>query len=169
MFTLSISGSALAGGMHMQSSEGMGHMENAGGMENHNSHWVSPEGAAQRINPIKRDVSSITRGASLFAENCASCHGQNATGDGPAGMALNPRPANLRKMSGQHPDGDFAWKIANGRGAMPAWKKTLGEDQIWDLTNYIQSLSVTEKSQDDGVAEQMKALSDEDHGHGGDT
>jgi mono/diheme cytochrome c family protein len=52
---------------------------------------------------------------------------------------------------------------------MPAWKKTLVEDQIWDLTNYIQSLSVTEKSQDDGVAEQMKALSDEDHGHGGDT
>jgi hypothetical protein len=25
-------------------------------------------------------------------------------------------------MAAHHPDGDLAWKIANGRGAMPPWK-----------------------------------------------
>jgi mono/diheme cytochrome c family protein len=43
-------------------------------------------------------------------------------------------------MAGQHSDGDFAWKIANGRGPMPAWKSVLQENQIWDLVNFIQTL-----------------------------
>jgi len=36
--------------------------------------------------------------------------------------------------------GDFAWKIANGRGLMPGFKDHLTKEQIWDLTNFIQSL-----------------------------
>jgi mono/diheme cytochrome c family protein len=43
-------------------------------------------------------------------------------------------------MAGQHPVGDLAWKIENGRGVMPAWKGILSESQIWDLVNYIKSL-----------------------------
>jgi mono/diheme cytochrome c family protein len=43
-------------------------------------------------------------------------------------------------MAGLHTDGDLAWKITNGRGAMPAWKDMLGKNQVWDLVNYIQSL-----------------------------
>ena len=84
-------------------------------------------------------AASIAQGKKLFQANCASCHGAQGKGDGPAGAALNPRPADLAAMAGQHPDGDFAWKIANGRGPMPAWKGTLKENQIWDLVNYLQS------------------------------
>jgi len=47
----------------------------------------------------------------------------------------------LTVMAGQHPDGDFAWKIANGRGPMPAWKQSLKPNQIWDAVNFIQSLA----------------------------
>jgi mono/diheme cytochrome c family protein len=43
-------------------------------------------------------------------------------------------------MAGHHPDGDIAWKIANGRGPMPAWKETLSQKDIWHLTNFVQSL-----------------------------
>lgn len=43
-------------------------------------------------------------------------------------------------MARQHPDSDFAWKIATGRGAMPAWKGILTENQIWDLVNFVQTL-----------------------------
>jgi mono/diheme cytochrome c family protein len=70
-----------------------------------------------------------------------SCHGENAEGNGPAATVLTPKPANLKKMSGTHSDGEFAWKIENGRGPMPAWKNILSENQIWDIVNYIQSLS----------------------------
>ncbi len=104
------------------------------------AHWMSPEGEAEKPNPIKPDVASIERGKKSYVTLCATCHGVTAMGDGVAGATLNPKPTNLKAMSGGHPDGDFAWKIANGRGAMPGWKSVLKEDQIWDLVNFIQDL-----------------------------
>lgn len=104
------------------------------------AHWTSPTAAAARVNPIKSDQASINRGKQSYFQYCASCHGVNAMGDGPAGASLNPNPTNLASMAGMHPDGDFEWKIANGRGPMPAWKAVLNENQRWDLVNYIQAL-----------------------------
>lgn len=104
-------------------------------------HWMAPEEAAKRPNPVPADADSLARGKKLFEANCASCHGNSGKGDGPAGAALNPKPADLTAMAGQHPDGDFAWKIANGRGPMPAWKGVLNEAQIWDTVNFVQSLA----------------------------
>jgi mono/diheme cytochrome c family protein len=43
-------------------------------------------------------------------------------------------------MARHHPDGDLAWKIAEGRGAMPGWKQILPEKNMWDLVNFIRSL-----------------------------
>jgi len=113
------------------------------------AHWMSPKDAIQKPNPIKSDVASIERGKKSYAILCATCHGATAMGDGVAGAALNPKPTNLKAMSGGHPDGDFAWKIANGRGAMPAWKSVLKEDQIWDLVNFIQYLKNDSNNNDD--------------------
>ncbi len=103
-------------------------------------HWMAPEDAVKRENPVAASAESRVRGKQLYAANCASCHGAAGRGDGPVGAALKPKPANLAAMAGQHPDGDFAWKIANGRGTMPAWKGTLTENQIWDLVNFVQGL-----------------------------
>ncbi|MDH5513451.1 MAG: cytochrome c [Gammaproteobacteria bacterium] len=101
-------------------------------------HWMAPEKEAERPNPVRADGASLARGKKLFQANCASCHGPTGRGDGPAGAALNPKPVDLAAMAGQHPDGDYAWKIAEGRGAMPAWKAVLSEKQIWDVVNYLQ-------------------------------
>lgn len=124
--------------------EGMDHskmkMDSQGDMASMHGHWMAPEEAAKRPNPVKANNASRARGKKLFAANCATCHGVAGRGDGPAGAALNPKPADLATMAGQHPDGDFAWKIAEGRGAMPAWKQTLKDKQIWDLVNFIQGL-----------------------------
>jgi mono/diheme cytochrome c family protein len=112
----------------------------------HDHHWMAPPEAAGRRNPIPRDAASIARGNELFQANCASCHGKDGRGDGRAAAALDPRPANLKTMARHHPDGDFAWKIANGRGAMPAWKGVLNEKQIWDLVNFVKSLDKGKKT-----------------------
>lgn len=103
-------------------------------------HWMAPPEATARRNPVPPDSASIARGNKIFQANCASCHGKSGQGDGPAGAPLNPKPPDLKTMAGHHPDGDLAWKIANGRGAMPAWKGVLEEKQIWDLVNYMKSL-----------------------------
>jgi mono/diheme cytochrome c family protein len=103
-------------------------------------HWSAPPEAVKRANPIPRDQTSIARGKNLFKTYCSGCHGPEGLGDGPAAAGLNPKPPNLMKMAGHHTDGDIAWKIENGKGAMPAWKGRLKEKDIWDLTNFIQSL-----------------------------
>jgi mono/diheme cytochrome c family protein len=60
---------------------------------------------------------------------------------------MKTKPADLTVMAGNHPDGDFAWKIAQGRGSMPGWQNRLADEQIWDLVNFIQNLkNTTEKS-----------------------
>ena len=118
------------------------------------AHWMSPVEAQNRHNPVSMSQHSVQQGRQLFVKNCVSCHGQNAEGDGPASAAMTPKPTNLKAMSGNHSDGDFAWKIAHGRGAMPPWKDTLSENQIWHLVNYIQSLGGDNSSMADHAGHQ---------------
>jgi mono/diheme cytochrome c family protein len=132
--------------------EGMAHeyAEHAG------SHWNAPVEAATLTNPVAADAASVQRGRDLFVINCVSCHGNSGRGDGPVAVALTPKPVDLVVMAPMHPAGDFFWKIENGRGPMPAWKKTLSGNQIWDLVNYIKSL---------GEAEPSAADTDDNNGH----
>jgi mono/diheme cytochrome c family protein len=111
--------------------------------------WLAPDEARERKNPIPKTFKSIERGKIHFLRNCVSCHGENAEGDGPVAEMLTPKPANLRLMAGAHSDGDFAWKIFKGRGPMPSWENILSENQVWDIVNYIQSLSGAGKVQHD--------------------
>lgn len=103
-------------------------------------HWMAPAKAAKRRNPVPATPVSLARGEALFQAHCAACHGKHGEGDGPAGAALNPPPADLKAMSAHHSDGDLAWKTAHGRGAMPAWKGILKPKQIWDLVNHMRWL-----------------------------
>jgi mono/diheme cytochrome c family protein len=112
----------------------------------HDHHWRAPEQAATRRNPVSDSASSIARGGKLFQTHCASCHGRGGRGDGPASRRLDPKPADLKAMAGHHSDGDLAWKIGNGRGAMPAWKGVLTEREIWHLVNYIKNLPAGKKA-----------------------
>jgi len=115
------------------------------------AHWMAPADAAARKNPVPANAASIERGKKLFEANCATCHGKTGRGDGPGAAALNPKPADLKAMAGNHSDGDYAWKIANGRGAMPAWRGVLDEKQIWDAVNFVQSLGGSKsKAKDTG-------------------
>jgi len=149
--------------------EGMGHgkMKMDGQDGAAAGHWMAPEDAAKRKNPVAADAASIARGKKLFQVNCASCHGAQGKGDGQAGRALKPKPADLAAMAGQHPDGDFAWKIANGRSPMPAWKGALSEAQIWDTVNFIQSLAAGNgRSKKAGEMEAMPGMDHSQMDHG---
>lgn len=121
---------------------GMDHSKmDMGKMAMGDGHWMAPPDMAKRPNPVKATPASIARGKKLYAANCASCHGATGAGDGPAGKMLNPKPAELATMAPKHPPGDLAWKIENGRGAMPAWKASLKPNQIWDVVNYLQNMT----------------------------
>ena len=102
-------------------------------------HWMAPPTAAARANPIRADKASLARGKKIYTANCANCHGASGQGDGPAGKTLTPKPSDLAAMAPRHAAGDLAWKIENGRGAMPAWKNSLTSNQIWDVVNFLQT------------------------------
>lgn len=93
-------------------------------------------------NPEPGDLSSATRGGVLFAQNCARCHGSGGKGDGPEGVNLPSRPRDLTapRMHSLS-DGEIFQTISQGRGYMPSWQNRLNDLQIWDLINYIRTLS----------------------------
>lgn len=54
------------------------------------------------------DNKLITSGQELFVTNCSSCHGTEGKGDGPAAVALNPKPRNFTSSEGWTNSRDFA-------------------------------------------------------------
>ena len=103
--------------------------------------WKAPPEAAQNINPLQMNEESIREGRKTYSYACASCHGKNARGDGPHAKNLEPKPADLLKRIANHSEGDFFWKISNGRGDMPGFEGELTKRQIWSIINYIKSIS----------------------------
>ena len=91
-------------------------------------------------NPVESTANSIDKGKALFQTHCAVCHGPQGRGDGPAATGLNPRPTDLMQSARMLRDGVVAGVITDGRGAMPSFKVSLTESQIWDLTNFVKSL-----------------------------
>ncbi|UFQ97975.1 FTR1 family protein [Pseudomonas wenzhouensis] len=87
------------------------------------------------------------RGAQLYAQHCSVCHGDSGLGDGPAGIGLEPAPANLRDTARM--DRLSLYDLYNTLGLgiegtdMPAFADQLDERQRWDLASYIASFTAT--------------------------
>ena len=102
--------------------------------------WVAPQSEKAKKNPLPNDKKIIEQGENVAKINCASCHGEKGKGDGPAAVALNPKPADWTSDRVQsETDGELFWKISNGRGPMPPWKH-LPENDRWAVIRYIRSL-----------------------------
>ncbi len=93
--------------------------------------------------PIPPDERSLAVGEQVYTTYCETCHGESGRGDGPAGLRLVPRPADLRIHSqpGVHTDGEMFYWVSYGFpvSAMPAWKDTLTEEERWDVINYVRA------------------------------
>ncbi len=59
------------------------------------SSWVAPKSADTVENPLKDNQSEIKKAKKLYASMCVICHGNKGKGDGIAGAALSPKPANF--------------------------------------------------------------------------
>ena len=87
-------------------------------------------------------TASVERGARLYAENCALCHGVGGKGDGPAAASLTVRPADLTAPHlFAHTPGDLFWWVSNGRdnGVMPGFAGIMSPADRWDVINFIRA------------------------------
>lgn len=114
------------------------------------SHFVMQNGInpayASKRNPLRRTARNIAEGKQLYDQNCALCHGPAGLGDGEAGKALNPPPADIAANIRRHmaTDGYVYWTIAEGGvpvgSQMPPFKTVLKEDEIWKTVLYLRTL-----------------------------
>ncbi|MGH7628643.1 MAG: c-type cytochrome, partial [Gemmatimonadales bacterium] len=83
---------------------------------------------------------SLARGAQVYREECASCHGDLGRGDGPAGAGLEPAPANLADAAALHSASplDFYRRVSIGvvGTAMPAFEARLSSNDRWAVAAY---------------------------------
>ncbi|MEP7327553.1 MAG: cytochrome c/FTR1 family iron permease [Gemmatimonadota bacterium] len=95
---------------------------------------------------------SLARGAELFQQNCASCHGVLGRGDGPAARGMNPPPANLSDAATQRAvlPLDYYQRVTIGvtGTAMPAFESRLSSDDRWAVTAYATLLRLPAPSGD---------------------
>lgn len=116
-------------------------MEPGGLSDRH--HAQVPEEYADKQSPqVNEDM--LTTGAEIFEIQCASCHGDDGLGDGPAGASLNPVPAPVAHTSQMMSDAYLFWRTNDGGAdfgsAMPAWKGILSDDEVWSVIAYIRAL-----------------------------
>jgi mono/diheme cytochrome c family protein len=108
--------------------------------------------AAKMKNPVASSAASIAAGKKLYDAQCASCHGSTGKGDGKAGALLKPLPSDLSDAEWKHgsTDGEIFTVIRDGarQTGMRAYGSRIPANDIWNLVNYVRSLSPkTTKSQ----------------------
>lgn len=110
--------------------------------------------------PATRQPSTAS-GRETFLKYCASCHGEDGKGNGPAAMALKPPPSDLTTLSkcheGKYPAAHVSALVKYGRSLaahgsldMPVWgsrfkeldpvRDATGQQHIDDVVAYIGSL-----------------------------
>lgn len=86
----------------------------------------------------------IQKGKTVYMTQCATCHGENADGNGPAASAFNPKPRDFKsgywKLGGE-PSRVYN-TVENGMSGspMPAFKGLTVEDR-WAVVHFIRSVS----------------------------
>jgi mono/diheme cytochrome c family protein len=102
-----------------------------------------PDQYAGLKNTLPASTVNISDGKRLYQMQCLACHGKAGDGDGLAGKQLVPSPANLaftRRLP-LATDAFFFWTISEGGrpfgSAMPAFGERLSDDEIWQITHYI--------------------------------
>ena len=114
--------------------------------------------------PDLSDRQRIVQGAGNYNAMCVQCHRSPGMGDTELSKGLYPSPPNLVKEPVE-PAQAF-WVIKHGIKAsgMPAWGKSMTDDDIWNMTAFLQ---VMPKLDEAGYRTMVAQSGGHSHGGGG--
>lgn len=113
-------------------------------------HYEKTEKDAKRAgeelrNPLKEDAALRGRGAALFQNYCAVCHGASGLGDGSVTAKANP-PRGLPAISlvdektRAMKDGQLFHVLTYGQGAMASYAGQLSREDRWSVILHLREL-----------------------------
>ncbi len=76
----------------------------------------------------------------VYKTKCAMCHANDGSGNTPAGKKLGARDLNSPEVQSES-DAQLIEVLKRGKSKMPAYGKTLKEDEIKGLVAYIRELA----------------------------
>ena len=96
--------------------------------------------ATERQNPVAPSAASLAQGQTLFANNCALCHGETSGRPGLVGSKLKPPPPGLNHdLLKERSDSQLFKVISNGFGRMPPFRAKLAPQERWHLVNFLRT------------------------------
>ncbi|MEK2604476.1 cytochrome c [Burkholderia arboris] len=121
--------------------------------------WLAPAVPTSfQRDPAPFSVSNVMRGAHLYAQHCAACHGADGRGEGPLAATLTHWPPTFAgALLARRLDGELFWRVRNGthdeRGVstMPGFSTTLGAQDTWAVLDYLKALAAGSGAQADGA------------------
>jgi len=106
-------------------------------------HLAISSNARGLTNPITASAENLRDARIHFADHCATCHGNDGSGDTMLGRGLYPKPPDLRLPETQKlSDGELFWVIENGVRftGMPAFSSPGSADDSWKLVLFLRHL-----------------------------
>jgi mono/diheme cytochrome c family protein len=99
--------------------------------------------AAKPPNPVKTSPTSVASGKKKYGQDCAMCHGKEGAGDGDLAEDMHLKLKDFREAEALKDlsDADIYKIIYNGKGKMMGEEGRLKPDEIWDVVNFVRSLS----------------------------
>jgi high-affinity iron transporter len=92
---------------------------------------------------------SISKGKTIYTENCAKCHGDKGNGEGEDGKLLDPKPRNFldnEKMTGISPFAAFNTVRYGIEGTGMKAHNNLTDSEVWDVAFYVLHLRHGQKT-----------------------
>jgi mono/diheme cytochrome c family protein len=106
---------------------------------------ATPRSDRDAKNPVMNSSEVLSEAMAHFADHCATCHGNDGSGDTAIGRGLYPKPPDMRAAGTQNlTDGELFYIIHNGirLTGMPAFGQGSPDEDIdsWKLVHFIRHL-----------------------------
>jgi mono/diheme cytochrome c family protein len=107
-------------------------------------HAAVPADAKAHTNPVPKTSEALAEARAHWADHCASCHGNDGSGDTAIGKRMYPPAPDMRAAATQNlSDGELFYIVQNGirLTGMPAWGSSDQDaEDSWKLVYFIRHL-----------------------------